>query len=449
MRQSVRGNTEISGDAKPTDALLSSFEQPAIKEVSYEFQLKLFMVALFLPEGLSVMIGEVRLPLVRILTMIYMFTVLQSRRSLGSIRFPSDTIALIAAVWMILAGMVTEGVVVGLKSAGALALDFVGAYFIFRRLPNAPDVSVNVIKFTAKVMIVVVAVAMLDPLSGHLFVHDLVGKITGWYKTYSFEQESFFRNGLVRAMGPMEHSILFAAACAWFGVLTLCMCGVRLFSAIVGLTMAVGIWFSQARAPLAAYAAGLGLMTLYFCTKQFAWRWKFVGCLIVSWLLVVFIGSRNPISTLMSFGGVDPSAGWYREVIWETAGPAVLDHPLFGLGLFGQWDWQSSDVLVGPTVDSLWLNSAMLFGIPGSLLIFLTIASPFWVGSVDRSEHLTEGERRLSVALGIVTFMAVFVGFTVHMWGIDWILLGVFAGMRTNIMESAQVRGAAARNVNE
>ena len=82
----------------------------------------------------------------------------------------------------------------------------------------------------------------------------------------------------------------------------------------------------------------------------------------------------------------------------------------------------------------------MISGIPGSALIALTLISPGWLGPVDKSEDLTEDEQRLSVALGIVTALAVFQGFTVHYWGSCWILIGVFAGMRANLAEAAIVR---------
>lgn len=437
------GDAGIAADISNEEVWSPVLDRPAIREDSYAFHLKLFLVLLFLPEGLSVLIGDFRLPFVRILTIFYLCSVVPKRRALGSILLPSDIIVLLAGAWMLVAGIATEGVAVGLKSSGSMAVDFVGAYFIFRKLPNAPDVSVSVAKFAAYLMIVVTGLAMLDPLTGHPFVHDLAGKITGYYRPFDPSTNSFFRHGLVRAMGPLEHSILFGAVCGWFGVLTLCTFGICRFSVLVVLIMTVGIWFSQARGPLVAYMGGLGLTVFYFMTKRFAWRNRLIAGLIVGCLLVVLVGSRNPVATLLQLGGLDPEAGWYREAIWATVGPMVASSPVFGVGLFDEWDWQSNSELVGPTVDALWLKASMMFGIPGSLLIFLTLVSPFCLGPVDKSDNLTKGEQQLSVGLGIVIFVACFLGFTVHMWGIDWILLGVFAGWRANLTESATVRGWA------
>ena len=82
----------------------------------------------------------------------------------------------------------------------------------------------------------------------------------------------------------------------------------------------------------------------------------------------------------------------------------------------------------------------MMYGIPGSALILLTVVGAFWKGSIARSPVLSREEQRLSVALGIVVTTAIFLGFIVHYWGTCWILLGAFAGMRANLAEAAIVR---------
>jgi hypothetical protein len=48
------------------------------------------------------------------------------------------------------------------------------------------------------------------------------------------------------------------------------------------------------------------------------------------------------------------------------------------------------------------------------------------------------------VALGIVIVTIVFLGFMVHFWGICFILIAVFAGMRANLAETAVLRDRAA-----
>jgi O-antigen ligase len=182
-------------------------------------------------------------------------------------------------------------------------------------------------------------------------------------------------------------------------------------------------------------------MVYYAVMKQYTFRWRIVGAFVVAWIALVFCFSRSPVSTLVTFGGVDASAGWYREAIWATAGPMVLDSPMFGIGsIAGAGWWEDDPVLTGPTMDSVWLVSAFQYGIPCCLLIMLTIAGAFWLGPLDTASSLSESERRLSVALGIAMTLAGVLGFIVHMWGPPWVLLGVFSGTRAYLAEAAIVR---------
>jgi len=123
----------------------------------------------------------------------------------------------------------------------------------------------------------------------------------------------------------------------------------------------------------------------------------------------------------------------------------VLSSPIFGIGASGDWNWQTHGALVSESVDAFWLANAMAYGIPGSTLVFLTMWGACWLGSIDKTRHLTREERRLSVALGIVMTIVTFLGFMVHYWGICWILIAVFAGMRANLAEAAVLRDRAAR----
>ncbi len=330
--------------------------------VRHEIYFKLLMAALFLPEGLSLFLGDFRLPPVRIL-LIYLSVVAVSRfyyrlSSSALITIPSDFFALAAGIWMIVATVATAGVVDGLKQGTALAIDFTGAYYVFRYLLGRVDSSVRVIRYTSVLIIVVVGLASLDPLTGHLFTYEWVKKLTGYAKpgledNFASGAELLFRNGTLRAMGPLEHSILLGAVCAWFGTLALGTFTSRFFGKSIAAVALVGVLISQARGPLLAYVIGVCLAIFYSATKRFTARWRVLGSLVAVGLLIVLFGSGNPVATLMHLGGLDPSAAWYREVIWATAGPMVLGSPLFGIGINGDWGWEENDVLVGSTVELL------------------------------------------------------------------------------------------------
>jgi len=414
------------------------------------FCLKLLIASLFLPEGLSFFIGDFRLTAARVLLIILSITVgFRLFRPVNLVWVPSDIMAIAAGVWFMLAAAVTGGFT-SLKGSGIGAIEFTGAYYVFRHLLGPVDSSVRVIRFSCKLTILAVAVALLDPLSGKLFTYEFVKGITGYVipvfeGTVTAQSETVFRNGLVRAMGPFEHSILFGTICVWFGSLALITFPSRLFAWWFAGIALIGVWFSGARGPLLAYGMSCALALFYFVANDFSARWKVLGLLVASGITFIFLFSGSPIATILKLSLVDPMTGWYRQAIWEVAGSLVIQSPIFGIGSTEEWDWHAHGILSSASVDAFWLRTAMTYGIPGSLLIFLTMVTAFQLGPIDTSRYLSREERRLSVALGIVITAAVFIGFTVDYWGTCWILLGVFSGMRANLAEVAILRHRAAR----
>ena len=418
-----------------------------------ELFLKLFLVAIFVPEGLSLLLGEFRLTAARVLIFFSSIAAIsqlsQRTGTRAAVCVPSDILAPLAGAWIMFAAAVTDGFD-GFKQAGMAAFEFVGAYLTFRYLLGPVDSSVRVARFGCKLMIPIVGIALLDPLSDKLFTYEFVKSITGYVKpsyegALAMKAETFYRGGVIRAMGPLEHSILFGAVCAWFGTLAFTTFRSQAFRwGIAGIAL-IGVWFSQARSPLLGYLIGFALAIFYAASPGFTARWKLVGLCVTVVLFTVFAFSSSPVATLVRLSGVSPEAAWARQAIWETAGPVVLGSPIFGIGLTGDWDWQAHGALVSSSVDTFWLASAMAYGIPGSALILLTIAGACGLGSIDKSPHLTPEERRLSVALGIVLTIIIFLGFMVHFWGICWILIAIFTGMRANLAETAVLRDRAAR----
>lgn len=360
-----------------------------------ELHLKLIIVALFLPEGFSFFIGEFRLTVVRLLLIIFSITTLVRYLSGPARVFVlSDLTALAAAFWMLVASTVTEGLT-GLKGAGIEAIEFAGCYYVFRYSLGPINSSVRIVRFACKLVVVVIAIALLDPLTGTLFTYEFARQLTGYTKpgvaeALAVQADALFRDGLIRAEGPLEHSILFGCVCAWFG--TLAFFTFRsLFGWSIAVFALVGLWFSQARGAWVAYMMAVGLSGYYAFAKTFPMRWRLIGSAAGVTVVAVFLFSGSPISTLMRLGGLSPEAAYYRQAIWIAAVPLVEHSPLFGIGT--SWDWQASNDLYGPSVDAFWLRNSMTYGIPGTLLIFLTMASPFWRGPLDKSPFLSPEEK--------------------------------------------------------
>ncbi|MFH0295869.1 O-antigen ligase family protein [Bradyrhizobium sp. 31Argb] len=432
------------------DRQLSSVRRAASGSHSRtELYLKVLLVAIFLPEGLSFFVGDFRLSVARVLIFVSSIAAISRLSSARAVVcVPSDILAPVAGVWMMFAATITGGLT-GLKGAGIDAIVFTGGYLTFRYLTPG-DSSVRLARFSCMLAVLIVCIALLDPWNDKLFTYEFIKGITGYVK-FSYEgalatkAETLYREGVIRAMGPLEHSILFGAVCAWFGTVALITFRSQVFGwAVAGIAL-IGVLFSQARSPLLAYLIGFALAMFYVATPRFTARWKLVGLCVTAIVVTVFTFSGNPVVTLVRLCGVSPEAAWYRQAIWQVGGRVVLGSPIFGIGANGDWDWQSNGALLSESVDAFWLANAMAYGIPGSILVLLTIVGACWLGSIDKSRHLTPEEGRLSVALGVVITTIVFLGFMVHFWGICLILIAVFAGMRANLAETAVLRDRAAR----
>lgn len=244
--------------------------------------LKLLLAVVFLPEGFSFFIGDARLTPARgLLLALVIVAIVRFLQRVGSSRFafiPSDLFAALTGIWMVTAAIANSGFDQGLKGGGALALEFVGAYYVFRNLLGSADSSVRIVRFASKLLVVIVALALLDPLTGRLFTYDLVKSLTGYvkpiYETVFEDSSAYHRYGLVRAMGPLEHSILFGTVCAWFGTLALMTFPSGAFGKTIAAIAIVGVVAALSAGPLIASVLAGGLIMVYFATPELKARWR-------------------------------------------------------------------------------------------------------------------------------------------------------------------------------
>jgi TRAP-type mannitol/chloroaromatic compound transport system permease large subunit len=93
------------------------------------------------------------------------------------------------------------------------------------------------------------------------------------------------------------------------------------------------------------------------------------------------------------------------------------------------------------TIDSIWLVWSVTFGIPASLLLGLSLVSAASLPTNSPRVRLTTAESRLGTTLGILIFLIIFLGFTVHFFGAAWILIPVLVGIRAHLGELGRVSG--------
>jgi O-antigen ligase len=394
----------------------------------------LLVIAVFIPQALGgFYVFDLSLNASRVVLFVAAPIVLfQPRSSVGSRDYPkpmSDFLVPLACTWMILALAEVDGGATALKSGGIDALEFLMPYATMRYLLRDEEQLHAVVKVFCIAAAVAGLLGLLDTFNHSFVLREGLARLTGYqFRTIAGlnphpDLTQNYRLGLYRATGVFQVPELFGTT--MFTALLLCsdLEGRTRRFCILG--AGVGLFISLSSGPWMAMVLGLGLF-LYRRKVRFSGRWL---TLIVAgtMALVIFVAVKeDPFSSIVYHFTLDPQTGYFRLLIWRYAGANVMQSPIFGLGLAADWtrpDWMPS------SVDSLWLALAMQFGIPGSILIGVAV-----IAASSRSSWNAGGigarEIKLAETLGIITFLTVFNGFTVHYYGVNGLILSFLAGMR-------------------
>ncbi len=398
---------------------------------------------LLVPEEASFYLGPLRLPMARAILLVstpVALARLLRQSGTPSYRFSlSDVLVPLTVGWMVLAVSVTEGPDRAAVSAGSIGVEFLGSYLTARMLLSGPGEAVALGRLIAVLSAGTALTALPDPWTHSYTLHNAVEAVTGYHVPYIYD----VRNGRFRAAGAMEHPILLGTVCT-FGILltTQLYRGWRRVALIV--CQAAGALVAVSSAPLMGLMLGLACLLYRRLTPLWPARWRvLIGAAAVA-VVCLSLLLPDPLGFFIGRLTIDPSTGYFRLLEWQIAGNDLMGAPWFGLGLSDDWarpDWMP------PSIDSLWLRSAMSFGIPGSCLIAACLLGACWRRVDVPWAALTEEERRLGTTLSILLFLYLFQGFTVHFWGATWILMGLFAGMRAHLgaLGSLHPRGVRLR----
>lgn len=390
-------------------------------------------VSLFLPEEISARVQGLYLSPARViflvLTPILLIRFGQKITS-GRYRFVySDLFVPTLGVWMIVSFAQTNGLQDALQHAGPLVLEFCIGYFSVRLLLSEQGQAISLVNVLCWAIAVTGCLALLDTMTGQFFVHRLVQFVFPG----RLEAVPEFRYGLVRAASTNGHPILFGTACAIGFLLSLAI-PTRGF---VKFGCALGALLALSAAPLQAAFIGLGLLFYGRMTAGTRLRW---GALIalgaVSFLMLVMSLDR-PFSFICNHFTFDEESCFFRIYIWQTGGDAAMASPWFGYGFLVPEDFN-----VPGTVDAVWLEMALEFGIPASILLALSLIGATSRPITGTRVYLTSTASELGTMLGILVFLITLVGFTVHYWGNDWILIAVVIGIRAHLGELGNVAQA-------
>ena len=393
----------------------------------------LLTVSVFLPEALGVVLFGFRLTPARIVLLasapLYLFGFLRlvcSRRY----RFVlSDLLMPGASIWMVVALGQTEGLDHALKSGGVSGLGLVGTYLSMRSFLESPARVHTCVRVFCIAASITGLLGFADTLAGFHILHDDLALLTGYeyFQALAVDSGDMHRLGLFRSESVFEHPILFGVIMCYGLMLSVDLRGRTRQLCRIG--CGLGLVLSLSSAPWLGLVLGI-VLTAYLRLALFPRPWLLLAGLGVAAVAMAFVLIKEPFGWIFAHLILDAKTGWYRLLIWQYGAYDVMQSPLFGIGSTPDWfrpGW------MGASVDSIWLGSAMAYGIPGALLIGTAIlgAATLPVRARSRSAGVIGvRELRLSQSLAITTFLTIFLGFTVDYWGASFMMIGLLAGMR-------------------
>ncbi len=396
---------------------------------------------ILVPAEASLFIGTIRLPVARLMLLVATpLAIAKYAANSGKPEFRfvwSDLLVPITALWMVASVCMTDGAERGFVGGGSIALDLLGCYFTARVFLRAESDAISLARTIVFSTALGGILAIPDIFSGSYVIHTAVGSLTG----YQIENVYDIRNGHFRAAGVLEHPILLGTSCA-FGLLLCCQIERGAARLILSFLQLVGLAAAVSSAPLLGCGIGMGCLMYRRLTPSADWRWKALLGLAATCFALVLVFVPDPLGAIIRHATFDPQTGNYRIQEWIYAGQDVMASPWIGIGLTEMWlrpDWMPT------SIDSVWLRSAMQFGIPGSILLAACIIGACSRGTDYSRANLSAAGKRLGVCLSIILSLYVVLGFTVHFWGATWMLLGTFMGMRAHLGALA-TRPAQRRN---
>ena len=425
---------------------MQSFDgvEPRRKHVALPLILKLIAFTIFLPEELSFYVFGMRLTLTRTIFIViapmvlFRFGQMLTDRRMRVVA--PDAFVPMTGAWMFVAFASVDGLGESLAHMGPVVLEFCIGYLAARMLLTEHGQALRFVEVLCHAIAVVALLGLLDPLTNQWIIHNSASQITGYPTKLVTSWADAYRLGLLRAMGPIEHPILFGVTCA-FGFLIAVTLQIRARLLTI-ICCTLGLLASFSAAPI--QAAVIGLILLYYDRRlaRVRIRWRFLISSFAIGFAVLRLFVNSPVSLIFEQIMFNQSSYWSRVFIWQTAGAVVVESPWFGIA--DHWSEIALRADALQSVDSVWLVVAQTGGLPAAILLGLSTIGATFSRVTGRGVDLTADESILATTLSILLFLVVFLGFTVHFWGSAWILLGILIGVRAHLGSLASGRSSAA-----
>jgi hypothetical protein len=344
-----------------------------------------------------------------------------------------DVFVWTAVIWMVAVKAVCSVQAGVLLATASDAVAFIGSYMVGRSFIYGEPAVGEFVKALKVVAIVVIALSLLDTLSGTFFIPGVIARIFGNPELAAASKlhRSLFGFDILRATSTFGHPILYGVFCSVAATIFLTSegnLGQRLF--YFGACL-FGCLLSVSSAPIIAIAIALGVVLFDRALHSFRQRWAFLAVVSAGATCFSFVLSNNPLTWLLRNVTADPADAYYRLLIWDSASEFISLSPFVGTDPI---TWSADDIL--HTIDSVWLVLSLSYGLPIVAMLLLASLSACGVLGRKLDHRLIRSEvLRARTGFSLVIFLFVYLGLTVHFWGSIWMLWGLCLGIRTSLEE--------------
>lgn len=361
----------------------------------------------------------------------------------------------IAADWLLLAhvgwmfvSLLMNGHGIGqvMEYGAAQFIDIYVAYLLGRAAIRSKQDFYFFIKFFLAILVFLAPFAFLESTQGKMILQDL---FRGLPNTYTFRPVTLKypeRMGLKRAMTTLNHPILYGVLCSM--VVSLGLVGLRYCRGGTSTVKRVawtsgsliGVFFSLSAGALVGAMLQLALVFWDRILAVVQARWKILfGIVAVIYVILDIIAARPPLVVMARVVAFSSSTAWNRYMIWQFGSAEVWRNPIFGMGLFT--DWQRNRWMPA-SVDNHWLLIAMRFGLPG--IACLLGAYIYLIVKLIKAPLRHDPELDAIRKGFAFTFLALFFSFgTVASWHVTYALLLVMMGGCVWLFNEPQEMAAA------
>jgi hypothetical protein len=398
----------------------------------------LFLIALVVPW--VIFIGPLRMSVYRFVLLVMVLPCLGMWMAgkAGRIR-TADIALLLFSLWCALSLIVIHGMALAVQPAGILLIETLGPYLLARCYIRNADDFYNVVHLLFKIVVFLLPFAILELISGQNLSRELFRAIL---PTESFHP-MLPRLGLTRVQSVFDHPIEFGVFTGSIVALVHSVIGYqqsfaqRTFrTGIVGATSIL----SLSSGPMISMVVQWVLLSGNWLARAMKIPWKMLtGCLILIVLTIEMFANRSLPELVSSFLTLDETSYWFRLVIWHYGSASALNHPIFGVGM-NEWerpDWMPS------SIDNFLLLHAIRYGLPAPFLLLLVFLSLFV--AVGRKKGLDDKIKEYRMAFLVTMVGFLLVGWTVHFWGVVYVLLMFLMGSGVWIIDVDSKETAASR----